>query len=150
MRKWHETSLLLYCVLWAVSVVIIRKPPLQKPPPCFGAIWDSSEIFFDWISSFPWEIIIFDWKIAQKRCANTTHFRLRRQKAQNKVFMYISYINRSKSAPKALKILRVLYQNRIKPPLFWGGWKQGGVILIITTDPRTSPRHGGLIFKPNQ
>ena len=53
----------------SISVVIIRiKPPLQNtPPPCFGAIWDSGlRFFFDWISSFPWEIIIFDWKKSLK------------------------------------------------------------------------------------
>ena len=51
-------------------------------------------------------------------------------------YKYIPYVNTSKSAPKARKILVFFITFEKKPPLFLGVWKQGGGFSRNTTAPR--------------
>ena len=72
------------------SLFNYKKPPFIRNPPLLSTDlrFDSAKNF-KWISAFPLEIIIFDWKIAQKRCTNAQNFRLRRQKPQKRGFRCI-------------------------------------------------------------
>ena len=123
----------------------LRKPPFIRKPPLVmfrsgtrgGFLNKDLRKFWNWISAFSLEIIIYDFKIAQKSCQKAKNFRLRRYEAQKwyNISDFLIYLSKIRAEGADNFCRKTGVYKKTPPPCNVPIWYKGGGGVFLSGIP---------------